>query len=485
MKGLRQSGWLALLAVALVAAGQGATRTGAVPPSPVALSTPEPHLSREGRLVARTEAGLIIEYSPGQEAEAQAVATRLAAWHEELAAMQAVQAAAIPTPSLLSASDMRARSEEILQRIAREIGLKAPTELQRACYEAFLRHYETVSDLHAGMALVAERTAQVQRVEIWNKPELVDRLQAGESIEGYTYDSTTGKVNFQWEIDTLSRPEPEQRAELERADRQRLDRSFNYRIQDGITSYAARFSFRPGSPTTTNPESHHEHQLRRAQSLAKARERIRRNPLITPVVRREEDAAKTPAELAEGAFEIHKYISGRLSASARQSQGPAVLILLHETIEVGMVDHYIGSRDRRWFCDGAANFIAWKIARDLAGAEFARQVYNLDADLAKYAPLQPQIRLREWPAVEYLGEADRGTELTRAHYAFAARVFALMARQHGEDLLPRLFREIGRTQRPKVTMHTVERAYATLTRRKLAALIDEAERAPISPPPGR
>ena len=170
---------------------------------------------------------------------------------------------------------------------------------------------------------------------------------------------------------------------------------------------------------------------------------------------------------------------------ARYRDGTLAFGVLHEATEAGIVERYIGSADRRWLCEGAANFVAWKIARDRAGAEFAPQVYNLDGQLAQYVALQPRINLRKWLAVEHTREADRDTPLTKAHYAFATRAVFALVQENGEDALPQILREVGRTPRAKVTMKTVAKAYQKVTGRRLEDLITAAEKNPLPPaPPG-
>lgn len=154
--------------------------------------------------------------------------------------------------------------------------------------------------------------------------------------------------------------------------------------------------------------------------------------------------------------------------------------VLHEVIEVGLVERYIGSKDRRWFCDGLANYIAWKIMKDLAGEAFATEGYHLNTQLAQYTELHKKISLRKWPAVEHEDLKEKDAILTRAHYAYATRAIALAAEQQGPTFLAEWLKQIGKTDRAKVNHATIEKAYAKLTGRKLSALLREAESSPIS-----
>jgi hypothetical protein len=50
----------------------------------------------------------------------------------------------------------------------------------------------------------------------------------------------------------------------------------------------------------------------------------------------------------------------------------------------------------------------------------------------------------------------------------------LIAERHGDDFLPKLFREIGKTPRTKTAMRTVETAYRKLAREDLSTVLAAA-----------
>ena len=74
---------------------------------------------------------------------------------------------------------------------------------------------------------------------------------------------------------------------------------------------------------------------------------------------------------------------------------------------------------------------------------------------------------------------DANTPLNRAHYAFAARAVFLIAERHGDDFLPKLFQEIGKTPRTRTAMRTVETAYRKLAREDLSTVL-AASVAPVT-----
>jgi hypothetical protein len=149
-------------------------------------------------------------------------------------------------------------------------------------------------------------------------------------------------------------------------------------------------------------------------------------------------------------------------------------IVLHETTEVGIIDRYFHGPDRRWFCDGVANYVPWRVVRDLHGADAAGRVYNLPEALAHAAPLREKADLRKWPAVENESAEEQLSELDGARYAFAANAVFLMDERGGNDILPRLFTEIGKTNPNKVSIKTVEKAWQKLTGTKLDTILADA-----------
>jgi hypothetical protein len=444
----------------------------------------EPHPTRANRLVETID-GVRIEYSPGQEAYLRPIAERIVAWNHELDERQAKAAAEAKVVLPLSARDLRENRAAVLQQIAAAIGLDAPTPLQGRCYDAMLAYYEFL-DFWAAMA--PEFIAKMIRthdIMIWEKPELVRRLSSGESLPGFTYDPKTKQGSWSFLLNLESKPtvSPEEQAKLRaQSERQRLDHAFNYKVDaDGVAHISASFNLDLARPAPSTPANTIQDSLDRAAKdfHSKIEEQTSGE---WPVILSEKDAGKSPGEIAESLVKILQYTAEQAGRLKGYRDGNLAMIVLHETTEVGIVERYIGSADRRWLCDGTANYVAWRVARDRAGAEFARQVYNLDGQLAQFAAYQKRINLWKWPAVERQREEDRDTPLTQAHYAFATRALFLLAQAHGEDALPKLFQEIGRTPRAKVSMKTVAKAYRKITGANLEALIKAAVENPIPSP---
>ena len=440
------------------------------------------HPTRAYRLIA-TANGVTIEYSAGQEAYLRPLFDEAAAWNREFERRQAAVAAELKAPLPLSAGDFRQNRDAILQQIASSIGLNAPTELQARCYDVTLDHYETLSALVARLEEMLAHLAQVHRITIWAKAELARRFAAGEEIEGFTWDQQTQTGAFTFGLNLSTNPTPEEKARLDESERQSLRHAFNYRTDaNGVSSISATFTLSAGNPrpaVLNTPSTDNVGAARRTTQALLADDHDQTIPLVLS----DENSAQPPEVVAKSVTEACKALAEKWAQYAYYRDGSLAAIVIHETTEAGIVDQYLGSADRRWLCEGVANYVAWKLARDRAGPDFARRVYNLDWHLAHFAEYQPQIDLRKWPAVERESEKDEASQLSEAHYPFATRAIVMMTQTYGDDLLPRLFREIGKTPRAKASMKTVATAYEKITGAKLDPLVASAERAPIAKVP--
>lgn len=180
--------------------------------------------------------------------------------------------------------------------------------------------------------------------------------------------------------------------------------------------------------------------------------------------------------------EILGYIAHMADEIPRRDPQLAYLVL-HETTEIGIIDHYMRGPDRRWFCDGVANYVPWRVVRDLHGVQVADAIYNLREQLAKHAAFREQADLRKWPAAENQTDEEHRTPLDAARYAFAAHAIFLMNERAGDDVLPRLFTEIGKTKPKKTSIKKIEKAWKKLSGGKLDDLLADAGKIPASPAP--
>jgi hypothetical protein len=141
---------------------------------------------------------------------------------------------------------------------------------------------------------------------------------------------------------------------------------------------------------------------------------------------------------------------------------PAVQLILHETVERAIIENYLRSADRRWFCEGVANYVAFKIIEGRVGTASARRSYDLAQQVGMHADKRATTRLEKWAALEDQARQnhdDRDTRQGAANYAFATEVIFKAAAANGPNFLPSLFVEIGKTPLRKANIKTVYRAY--------------------------
>ena len=444
----------------------------------------QPHPTRAGRLVDERD-GFRVEFSPGQEAYVEAMFVAL----KEYAAKEAQLALGPDAPQPGSWVDLQAHRDEILRQVAAEIGLPAPTEHQGRVFDAMLDVYEFSARQDELTKAAEARASRPERIELWGWDDLTHRLMAGATIEGYRYDPGTRKLHH-----TLVIPPALLVAGDFQADGVSLVQSerglrFTYRDKDdGVvylkfwadrkdddqwTSTAVGFVPKIPRPAPLKPAAWSD---RWARAAVEGNRRFCEEYHGTVSVCLDE---KTPAEAVEEVVGPAWSKAAEIRARPPEVNSTMVHVILHEVVDGGIVENFIGGADRRWLCEGVAEYVAWKILRDRFGAAFARRGYDLEARLAECVALQPKIDLRRWAVPERASKVERNKPLRLAYYAFAMRTVSEMARRDGEAVVPKLFQEIAKTPRAKVRMETVEKAYRKLTGKKLGEVLKYAETAPV------
>ena len=193
---------------------------------------------------------------------------------------------------------------------------------------------------------------------------------------------------------------------------------------------------------------------------------------VWPVVVGRSAGKSIEEEVNEGLEEWNEMTTAAVERFAPMT----VFLVLHEATEIGIVRHYLPSADRRWFCDGVANYVAWRIIADIVGVENAKRYYDLQAQMIHHAHAAAEVDLARWPAAENTKKLNYGEDLNTANYAFATRVIADVCAKHGDDLLPKLFRELGKTKREKASIATVYRAYKKLTGEDLRSYLSKPKK---------
>jgi hypothetical protein len=436
----------------------------------------------DGRLAGTFE-GIECEYSPGREELARLLARRFAMHNQEMAAVLAIKKPAATSVVPLSPAEMRADRSSYLGGITRQLGMEKPTALQEECYDAFLDNYEEDMELYALMRECLDTFQVIKRFTIWDRDELIRQLSTGDKIAGFTYDPVTHKGDVTFGT-TMNRQDD--RFKDLAAKREKLHRTYAMSIgqENGRTVY--RGSVSPKKPTPTPGLS--TAAVTPPVETGKSSELL---PVIIPSDLANLSAVELAPKLWDGRDDdslitMLGYFA-RMKESIPLVDPTLAFVVLHETTELGIMDHYFHGPDRRWFCDGVANYMPWRVVRDLHGTTVATTVYNLADQLVRSAPMREQADLRKWPATEKQTEDDQHSELNSARYAFAANAVFLMHAHAGEDILPRLFGEIGKTKPDKVSIKTVEKAWKKLTGIKLDTILAEAVKpmptSTVTPPP--
>jgi hypothetical protein len=422
-----------------------------------------------GRLTGMSD-GIEYEYSPGQEELARLLCGRFSEHNSRLQPQPREIAADLADATLpLSAAEMKANRSVYLQRIASLLALPAPTALQEECYDEFVHSYEAAMRQHAIMRDMCEDMRRIRRFTLWDRDALAERLEAGENINGLALDANK-RIRGQFGSQVAGvgaglKDFAHSRGKLRREYRLSVGQ------QNGVTIYRASvsrkrwYSWLPAtadSVAKTSPAPDHSTPF--------------------PVIVTADIATLPPVELAQRLWEGlgKKSVAAMLQKiSEVENRLPLMdekvaFIILHETTEIGIVDHYYRGKDRRWFCDGIANYIPWRVVRDVHGESTANLVYDLEHNLKRHERYRENANLRKWPAAERQSERDTRSPLETARYTFAANAVFIMNARAGEDILPRLFAEIGKTRPRKVSMQTVEKAWTKLAGSKLDTVLLEA-----------
>jgi hypothetical protein len=453
----------------------GRSRAGLLSPTLAALilafaaplsAAPVAHPDRPDRLV-ETRDGFSVEYSPGQEAWMEMAFDHMRTGADNAATNPATTPEARP-PLPGSAQYLHDNRGLILAAVARQVGLPKPTKLQGRVFDTFLGYYKITSEMMQAAGRSMPATLAARNLAIWQRDDLVARLRAGTKIEGMTYDPATdsGHFGFYFNLNSgvLGERLREIHAEIEA---QKLNHQFNQ--NRGIYSASVAFG------KTTDEHKMVPKTLAPADDLGALF-----SAQVFPIIYKSDGISAPMSQMfhkLEGNLADARVMLEQMTTYYRDPS--MVTIILHETAETGLIENLIASPDRRWLCDGTANYVAWLVARDLFGAEFARQVYDLDAQLRLHAASQPKIDLARWSAVEHQKEGEGETDLNRAHYAFAARAMFVIAERHGDNALAQLWADVARTPKKKVSAKTFASAYRKRFKGDLTKLIREAEQKPI------
>ena len=186
----------------------------------------------------------------------------------------------------------------------------------------------------------------------------------------------------------------------------------------------------------------------------------------------------TSRDTETGSALVEKKIAEARQALLLQARAQSLRISIHallqEVVESALVENYIASKDRRWFCAGVACYVAYKVIEDKIGPEAALRYYDIDAQLSIYADMKQVANLEKWALPEDQAPEIRAMRANQANTVFAAEVFFNLTAQHGPEFISRLLAEIGKTRRDKVNVKTIYRAYKTLQHEELRPYLPNA-----------
>jgi hypothetical protein len=243
------------------------------------------------------------------------------------------------------------------------------------------------------------RAAAPRRFALWRKPDLVARLRAGQKIPGFTLEPG-GDVNINFSV------------------------SFD-------TKEAA-------TPQDT------------AAQIDKVW-----GELVWPV----KIGEQSPDEDVKASLESLRHYKAAISST----EANLVMNTLHEAIEFTLVTEVIRSPDRRWFCEGVANYLALQIIAKRVGPELARSYYDVDGMLARAGDGAKQGDLEKWLVSESPAAEHTPGEINEANYLRATRVIQRVVEKHGTELLPKWIIEIRKTPERQRDIRMVHLAFKAVT----------------------
>lgn len=414
--------------------------------------------------------GIVFEFSPQHEALVAALAPRIRALNAEpLDALPpaAEQKSAEDDPAAaLTPAHFQAARDDYLAAIARLSGLPAPTALQQECYDKVLDLAGKIQVSFESLGKVAAEAVSIKLVLVWERAELIRRLQAGDKIPGFSLSPDGQGGNFEWGFDL---PPPATTDPNSPSKAQKIQGQMSYNlvndrlVLDGEMNAAAPDNA-PETPIV--PES----------------EKPQKSPTIYAIVLNDQHATLSPDELLEKVFndnlrslreKIHAYAQkigrGQLDGNA------LAFILLRDTVRLGLNERLGSKPELRWLSEGAARYITWRLLHERHAPEVALAAYDLRANLSRTAELRSDVNFATWKP---LGEnpSPNARHLDEAHKTYAAMMFFAMAQRHGDDSIPRFFSELAQTTPQKLSPRAVEKAFRKTTGADLNKLLNEVVR---------
>lgn len=155
-------------------------------------------------------------------------------------------------------------------------------------------------------------------------------------------------------------------------------------------------------------------------------------------------------------------------------QAQAWFLVAHETTEWAIVNTVIKSADRRWFCDGLANWVAMQDVDRRFGPGKGAEAFAKSYDAAELRKQAAKVDLLAWPTEEDIKNGSRpNVENVPAYYYFATLVMQKACAGRGADFIKLWLDEIRKTPLNRANAGTVFAAYQKLTGQDLKNMMGE------------
>lgn len=150
----------------------------------------------------------------------------------------------------------------------------------------------------------------------------------------------------------------------------------------------------------------------------------------------------------------------------------AWFMVAHETTEWAIVNTAIKSADRRWFCDGLANWVAMQDVDRRFGSGKGAAAFEKSYPAAELRKEAAKVDLLAWPTEEDINNGSRpNVENVPAYYYFATLVMQKACEGRGADFIKQWLDEIRKTPLNRANAGTVFAAYQKLTGQDLKSIM--------------
>ena len=452
-------------------------------------ANPQAHPDRPYRLI-ETRDGYSVEYSKGQEEYAEAAFNQMPKWIEHLDTSDREAAEFIVELQPMHFEDMRGRQEEITNMVAQVIGLQEPTQLMLDTYDSMVDQYEQKAIALSELSNDAREAFKSKEATVWQKPVIAELLKVGEEIPYFSYDGESEKVSFDGAYSSNGKIRSPHYRELERRITERgtnVTGNFgvNFKVDGKSGTWSEKSNFTKSVHLSNKSGVVGNRPIDEDNIAVPDVDSPREQQyMVLPIIITEENG-DAPPEALVGSM-LFKGFGSMLQVFMSYPRKPdgyhdplSIHTVIHETAEVGLVENYLQSPDRRPALDGMAEYTTWKVIREVVGLELANKVHPLSSSMEKYRELQALLELKNWAASESQDEGEKGTDLNRARYVFSAASFFLIAQRFGDTTVTRIWQELGRLSKKKASLETFDLACKTVTGRSLFDFYEEVETRPV------